>query len=854
MSDIKTRFIRKIKTFSVFTFIWILTCSIAVYLRLYPLRQHTSNDANEKASLLVMSNLRNTIKNTVEDKYAAMPPLKRHQFIQTKFDEMVRENRSHIRQSIFNLARDLDSKNPQAQKYPYLLASDSYYYYGLTENINQYGRISNHIKGSKYLNERMLAPLGHWEPFNLHPYVGFLIHKFISLYKPDMELMFSVSFTPLLLVALMLVPFFFICRHLQISPSVSLMGGIYFICAPIFLKRSMFGWYDNDPYTLLFGFLILTLLFKGLSHGHQRKTMTVYAVITAMAIPLYALFWQGWVFFESVIFISGISIISYNHFFIKDKTATKNLFFFFSIIIVLSFIGISIVFGVKEFFILFQEGWVALMGFTKNEISQWPDLYLAVGELRKADFTYIVEKTGDLFFITVAGWGILCSIKKLFASSFSHNLKFCFIIMCVLMAFATIMGLGARRFVLLFLVPASLFFLIGLENIFRYFKNQFYDKTYKKKIYRFLIALVGLTAFAFIIFMPLWHAHAKIPSLLNQIYNDTWHKTLIKIKQETPPDSIINTWWPPGHFINAMAQRRVSFDGATINTPQAYWMANILMSQNEKSGLGLLRILNNSANQATEYLQDTGLKLSQIIPLLKNISTLNYQQAADFLKEMLAADQIKHLLSLTHKEPPPSYLFLYNELVDKNIQLPFVAYWDFAKMERFNDDPKYRQLVPSPSSKPYINFLWKLAGGHPKYSGLLKPVDATPQLLIFQDNIKVNVITKECSIDSPKYGKGIPHSIFYVDEGRIIEKKYPHANLRYSIVLINQNGQYGIVLMDTRLARSLIMQLYFLEGEGLKYIKPYYRDGNLTGRTQIDIYEIDWKKYMADLENEGAAL
>ena len=39
---------------------------------------------------------------------------------------------------------------------------------------------------------------------------------------------------------------------------------------------------------------------------------------------------------------------------------------------------------------------------------------------------------------------------------------------------------------------------------------------------------------------------------------------------DNPENSIITTWWPPGHFIKSMAQRRVTFDGATINFPQAY--------------------------------------------------------------------------------------------------------------------------------------------------------------------------------------------------------------------------------------------------------------------------------------------
>ena len=69
--------------------------------------------------------------------------------------------------------------------------------------------------------------------------------------------------------------------------------------------------------------------------------------------------------------------------------------------------------------------------------------------------------------------------------------------------------------------------------------------------------------------LPIRNLHQNIEGLLNPIYNDTWNKVFEKIKNETPENSVINTWWSPGHFIKAMSNRRVTFDGATINFPQS---------------------------------------------------------------------------------------------------------------------------------------------------------------------------------------------------------------------------------------------------------------------------------------------
>ena len=133
---------------------------------------------------------------------------------------------------------------------------------------------------------------------------------------------------------------------------------------------------------------------------------------------------------------------------------------------------------------------------------------------------------------------------------------------------------GALRFAILLLVPLSIFFLFGLENIIlgieNFFKRQGPLKSHKA-VPKFFAALLCTLLTIF----PVKGIHQSIQSILNPIFNETWEKTLLKVQEISPEESIINAWWPPGHFIKAIAHRRVTFDGATINFPQAYWMANV---------------------------------------------------------------------------------------------------------------------------------------------------------------------------------------------------------------------------------------------------------------------------------------
>jgi hypothetical protein len=103
---------------------------------------------------------------------------------------------------------------------------------------------------------------------------------------------------------------------------------------------------------------------------------------------------------------------------------------------------------------------------------------------------------------------------------------------------------------------------------------------------------------------------------------------------------------------------------------------------------------------------------------------------------------------------------------------------------------------------------------------------------------------KECVVNSPTYGKGIPRFIHYLENGKIIEKTIPQGTLNYSVILSPTPGGVQCALMDNDLARSLLMRLYFFPEADRKYIKAFHQAQDLTGRTQIFTFEINWEKYL----------
>lgn len=196
------------KTILSFLFIWILASGLGIYLRLYTLRNNVSHDIEEKATILVLNNLQRVIKQGIEQANPALSDAQKQKLAKNQFDQTLRNQSLKVKESIQQTARQLDQATPSTKKQFYLLASDSYYYYNLTENIVNTGRISEKFQGSKYFNALMNAPSGYWEPLKLFPYIGYGIYKTMAFFVPDISLMEAVSYTPLIFTVLILFVFF----------------------------------------------------------------------------------------------------------------------------------------------------------------------------------------------------------------------------------------------------------------------------------------------------------------------------------------------------------------------------------------------------------------------------------------------------------------------------------------------------------------------------------------------------------------------------------------------------------------------------------------------------------------------
>ncbi len=826
---------------------------VGSYFRLYPFLYRISSASEEKATLMVFSQIRTDIEQNVNRLYPGLNDDQKRLLADQKFSEITSQKRKQIQQSIFTLAQKIygrelienpDKKEPEI----YLPDSDSYYFYGMTKQLAENKQIMQKRKGAEYFNDLMLAPLGYWEKINLHPFVGFWTYQLMRMFNPQISLMLAISFLPVFLTILSALLFLLLLKHLGIHSWACLIGGSLFILAPIFLRRSFFGWYDNDIYNIFFPLLILWLTFLGIENAHHQRKRILFALLTALSIVCYAFFWQGWVYLFCVILAAGILVTGVEYFILKKEKKTSNVAIFFGITFVTIFIGVVAAFGLNQFFFLFQEGWSVLNDFfLSSNLSLWPDIYMSVGELNRTSWSELFDLAGNAFWFLIAIGGSICFFLDLFhhpskKTSYKMLLVFIFFFSSLLLA------LQAQRFVLLLVVPLSLLAAYGFEKIFIGLQsaiNRFNPYPPWSTEIKTTLCVLIVVSFAI---APILKAD-DLASRIRPIFNEAWERALVTLQEKTPHDSIINTWWPPGHFIKAIAQRRVTFDGATINVPQAFWMARALYSPSEKKTLGILRMLNTSANKASEFLLNKGKKLSEVVDIIEYIVVLPQNKAKAFLMKTLNSQDADTLINLTHGQPPPSYVFLYNDMIESNIGIGFAARWNIKKLEDINANPSLLKQVRKLNSKDYISLLWDTQGGLLRYSEILNQINEGDEKISFQNGIAVDLKNLSVTATSPKFGTGVPQHLFVETATAPIKKEFLNATLPYSVfVFQTRDHRYACILMDEIIADSIMAKLYFWGAKSFRYIEPFVDEHDLTEQTQLFAFKIDWETFINDLE------
>jgi hypothetical protein len=468
------------------------------------------------------------------------------------------------------------------------------------------------------------------------------------------------------------------------------------------------------------------------------------------------------------------------------------------------------------------------MKFSQTSFKLWPDAFITVGELKKISLQKMAVLAGGRIFFLVS----LFSIPYLFIKYTNEN-KHKIIILFSFFLVPFFMTKNAERFSILLTVPLCFLFVFLFDLI---------SKTAGKK--------VKLTATCFLLFLvlsSLFSTYAIARKEQPVIYNETWNNMMEYIKKTTPATSIVNTWWSPGHFITSMAERGAVIDGATLEQPSGYWISKALLSSNEKESLGILRMLDISGNSAVSFLESNGLSLSKAIDFLSELFVLSPEEGKIEIKKKLSGKNATTLYDHLYKTPAPSYLLIYNGLVESAIGIKFMGAWDFEKAETFDsllktNPKKAKDIMKYNFDNNYIRLLWDFSGYPTYYENPSYMESIIENKISFKNGLILDTSNMTFTFSGKKKGfEKTVKKLIYLENNEIIEKTF-NQNGKISILLFQNEKGNGNIIAENSIIESLLFKLFFFQGRGLKNFELEKHSISRDKNTDIYLFEILWDK------------
>ncbi len=192
-----------------------------------------------------------------------------------------------------------------------------------------------------------------------------------------------------------------------------------------------------------------------------------------------------------------------------------------------------------------------------------------------------------------------------------------------------------------------------------------------------LAATLPLALIAALVAVPIQRGVAQAQRYLPAM-SDAWWETLATLRTQSPADAIVTTSWDYGYWVKYVAERRTSADGGSLLTRIPLWTAQALMAPNESESVGLLRMLacgsdpRGAATGACGALLAFGLDVPAAYEAVRQIARLDGAAVPAYLGDLgLPADAHARVLAASHCVPPPTYLILSTQMIDRDGWRPF---------------------------------------------------------------------------------------------------------------------------------------------------------------------------------------
>lgn len=858
---------RKVKTTIIHHRRWIipLICIlIAVFLssyfRLYSLSLPV---ADRWAENQLHNTYRSQIAAATEQQFPELTPVQKQALVEREFQNLLASQPDTIAEQTEQLANQFRDQFQDENGETYLIEIDTYLWFGMMRNYLTNGQLGDttNAEGKPVYSLRN-GRLGKATGKQLHPLVGAYWHKLARLFDRDITMAKSFFLLPAVLISLAVIPVFFITR--KIAGNVGgLFAAVIFAISDNLLNRTPAGFTDTDPYNILFPLLVAWFFLEAYTATERRKQV-ILLTLAGLVVGLHAMTWTGWWYSFALVaatlllipagksvfsIITKRTISAWNH-----AAEWKNHLFLLGTFFLSSAIFTMLLKSPQAFYRIVLRPMYFIRLKELSGGSLWPNVLTTVAEFHTVEVKQLIPLLGGNLLVAVALLGIVLMIIRKNLHEQRHPVYGLFIVLWTISTvYAFTKGI---RFAILLVPPFAIAFGSGLGLGHSWLRQRF-DKWY------FSALIIGIAALLFI--TPLKDADQTAKNQFPQI-NDAWVESLTKLKNDSPPNAIITSWWDWGHWFTAIAQRKVTMDGGDQGE-RIHWVGKTLVTDKEKEAIGILRMLNCGQERAPHILEERlNNNTVAAVDVLNDIVLLDEQGARTYLTTAgFPSEMTERTLQTTHcRDLLPNYFITSEDMIGKAGVWGHFGSWDFHRAQSYQDvhrkerepsiaylqqqlnlsvesaEEAYQEIQQSSADQwiaPWPGYFSGILGcTKQEDSTLFCPVQVGEQQFPFIIDLDKKTAAAE-AIDGTLI---TPASLVYPTGDQVIEKEFAGTRVTFSLVLIPVGDEYGIVVAHSLQANGLFTRLFFLRGHGLQCFVPFHEQQQVTGEL-IQVWKVDWE-------------
>ncbi|HIG96614.1 TPA: hypothetical protein HA249_07070 [Candidatus Woesearchaeota archaeon] len=826
------------------------------------------------------------------------------------------QNSDEFETAVGEFKQQLKDPYKDATGFLYLIGADSYHYTRYIRNIIDHGYPGDSIRDGRQFDTLMLAPTGKVVTKNFHVYAGAYFYTIASLFMVNASREGILFFFPVFFSAIVIIFAFYLGRKLG-GNLAGFFTALFIALHYTVVARTMGGIVDTDVYVVFFPLAIVWLYFEMITAESLKKKLA-WSAGAGILTGLFAFAWTGWWYIYDFLLIATVLYVCYNFlvFFFEHRPRRFDVSFFktkqfthlfHSVITYLLVTNLLILFfkRLKNVFDPYTSV-IDFLSFGKEvkSGSLWPNVLLTVKELERVNLAFIIDAVG-IWILLFALFGALLLLYQGIQlhrqallrrdSVENHRGQNPFIFYVAFLVIYTLGSLFAVtygvRFLIVLIIPIALlcsFFLssaiLSLSNLGATFFPFFTRSSHVIPSLFVIILTVG--AMLFLGFSPfsslclqgackqtLVGIHSTGPTI-----DDIFIDTLTKLQMRTGEDAILTSWWDYGHIFKYFANRAVTFDGASQNTPQAYFVGRFFVTHNEKEALGILRMLHCGGNATVSLLEnefedDT----RKVVELTNKLVVVSKRQGRALLeKQNFSSDTVERILSTTYCTPPESYVILTKDMIGKASAWGHIGFWNFTRAKMLQDiqslpkDQKEQGILKlqtefalsqEQAEKTYI-FLqttssieiqewlapWVL---YSKDIVGCKIADASGTMLRCPNYLNENEPgTYELSFTSegemlsavvkgPQGQYLTPQSVIFMKRDQLFEyaPKTDKQKSPFSLALLQDSTGMSSFVLSPQLSLSMFTRLAYYDGAGLSYFKLFTAS---EGHNPIQVWKVSW--------------